>query len=351
MTQPQSPQPARYDALLIVSFGGPEKPEDVMPFLQNVTRGRPVPRERLEEVAHHYHAMGGRSPINDQVRQLISALEERLHARGIELPIYWGNRNWHPLLSDATAQLTADGRKRALAFITSAYSSYSGCRQYRENIARAREATPGAPPIDVIRRFFNHPGFLTACVDRVGAAVKALARRVASPPRLVFTAHSIPTSMAAGCSYESQLRANAEYIASRLSESGIATGGWDLVYQSRSGPPQVPWLEPDVLDHLRKLSQEGAPGVVLAPIGFLSDHMEVVYDLDVEAARLAEELSLPMERAGTAGTHPSFVEGIAQLIEERLHGTAPAGAGSLPVLSAECPADCCPPPRRPPPRS
>lgn len=337
-----------YDALLVVSFGGPERPEEVMPFLENVTRGRGIPRQRLESVAEHYHHLGGRSPINDQNRALISALRPALVNEGLKLPIYFGNRNWAPLLEDAVREMKADGVRRALAFITSAYSSYSGCRQYLGDIEQARAAVEGAPVIEPLRRFFNHPAFLDACTERVQAAWVQLGASLSpsqrAEARLVFTAHSIPLSMAATCDYEAQLRANAAVIAERL-----AHPHWDLVWQSRSGPPQVPWLTPDILDHVRALHARGTPGLVIAPIGFLSDHVEVLYDLDEEARLLCEELRLPMTRAGTVGTHPRFVETIVELVLERARGATPRAIGPLPAPPRDCAAGCCPRPPRPAP--
>jgi ferrochelatase len=335
-----------YDALLFVSFGGPERPEDVMPFLENVTRGRGIPRERLESVAEHYHHFGGKSPINEQNRALIARVSDELAARSIRLPIYFGNRNWTPLLGDAIADMKRDGVRRAPAFITSAYSSYSRCRQYLDDIERARAAVPDAPPVDALRRFFNHPGFLDASVDRVRTAADELGRQIGegarSGARIVFTAHSIPSSMARSSDYEQQLRANGALIAERLGHER-----WDLVWQSRSGPPSVPWLEPDILDHLRALHAEGVPGVVIAPIGFLCDHVEVLYDLDVEARALCSELGMPMARAATVGTHPAFVRTIVDLVLERLHGLPLQSIGPLPPCPHVCAPGCCPRPERP----
>lgn len=334
-----------YDALLFVSFGGPERPEDVLPFLENVTKGRGVPRERLLAVAEHYHHLGGKSPLNDQNRALIAALAERFEARGIRLPIYFGNRNWSPYLASAVSEMQRAGVQRALAFITSAYSSYSGCRQYLGDIETARAALPGAPAIEPLRRFFNHPGFIDACVERVGAARAELASRIGADiarARIVFTAHSIPRSMAMTSDYEKQLLSNSQLISDRLGHSR-----WDLVWQSRSGPPQVPWLEPDVLDHLRALHAEGTPGVVVAPIGFLSDHVEVLYDLDIEARELADELGLPFARAATVGTHPRFIDMIVDLVLERTEGAPVQSVGPLPAREDVCAPGCCPAPARP----
>ena len=335
-----------YDALLFVSFGGPERPEDVIPFLENVTRGRGIPRERLETVAEHYHHFGGKSPINEQNRALIARVGEELAARGVPLPIYFGNRNWTPFLADTVAEMKRDGVRRALGFITSAYSSYSGCRQYLGDIEQARAQVPDAPTVDALRRFFNHPGFIDACLDRVRAAYDELGAALGevrrAQARIVFTAHSIPISMASTSDYEKQLRANAALIAERLGH-----GEWDLVWQSRSGPPSVPWLEPDILDHLRAVHAQGVPGVVIAPIGFLSDHVEVLYDLDEEARELCRELGLPMARAATVGTHPAFVRMIADLVIERLRGLPLQSVGPLPPCPNVCAPGCCPRPERP----
>jgi ferrochelatase len=344
-----------YDSLLFVSFGGPEKPEDVMPFLENVTRGRNVPRERLLAVAEHYQHFGGKSPINEQNRALIAALEQDFRAHGIDLPIYFGNRNWMPFLPDALQQMQADGRKRALGFITSAYSSYSGCRQYLEDIERARAAVPGAPEVEALRRFFNHPAFLDACTARAEVAWRELGAELGAAragARIVFTAHSIPQSMARSCDYERQLRANGQLIAERLAQLSGERGalGWDLVWQSRSGPPEVPWLEPDILDHLRTLHAQGVTGVMIAPIGFLTDHVEVLYDLDEEARQLCGEFGMPMRRAATVGTHPRFVEMIRQLVLERLQGMPLLSVGPLPAPANVCAPGCCPRPERPAPR-
>ena len=310
-----------YDALLLVSFGGPEEPADVLPFLENVTRGRGVPRERLEEVAEHYHRFGGRSPINDRNRDLVAAVEKDLAEHGLDVPVYWGNRNWHPYLADTLARMRDDGIGRAAAFVTSAYSSYSGCRQYREDLAAASAAVgPDVPRIDRLRHYFNHPGFVAA---NVAGAVEALAT-VPAGSRLVFVTHSIPTAMAetsgpAGGAYEAQHRATAAVVASGVAAWTGARPLWDLVYCSRSGSPLVPWLEPDVNDHLETLADRGVAGVVLAPIGFVSDHMEVVYDLDTEAAGTARRLGLPLARAATAGIHPAFVAAVRELLLERDH--------------------------------
>jgi protoporphyrin/coproporphyrin ferrochelatase len=332
-----------YDALVLVSFGGPERSEDVMPFLENVTRGRNIPRERLAEVAEHYYHFGGKSPINDQNRALIAALDSELKRQDIKLPIYWGNRNWQPFLPGALRAMRADGVKNALAFVTSAYSSYSGCRQYRENLAAAQaDVGEGAPKIDKLRVFYNHPGFIEATAERVREAMGQFAGGESEQPRLVATAHSIPCSVAETSDYELQLRETARLVAERL---GLQE--WDLVFQSRSGPPSQPWLEPDILDHLRQLAEREVKNIVVSPLGFLSDHMEILYDLDAEAAELARELGMTMVRSKTVGTHPAFVRTIVQLIRERIFPDEPKLAiGRFGPNHDVCPANCCPAPQR-----
>lgn len=333
-----------YDAILLVSFGGPEKNEDVLPFLENVLRGRNVPRERMLEVAEHYYHFGGKSPINDQNRALMDALGEELETHGIRLPIYWGNRNWHPLLPDTLAQMKADGVKQALAFVTASYSSYSSCRQYRENIAAGqRFAGEGAPEVDKIRAYFNHPGFVETMLERTREAIGQLPAELRERAHVVYTAHSIPTVMASGCKYVEQLTEASRLVSERLGRTGDP-----LVFQSRSGPPTQPWLEPDILDHLRAIHAQGAKAVVIVPIGFVSDHMEVIYDLDTQARELCADLGLKMVRAGTAGTHPRFVKMIRELIEERITGATDRPAlGVLGPSHDVCPLDCCPAPSRP----
>ena len=326
----------QYDALLVVSFGGPEGMDDVMPFLENVLRGRNVPRERMLQVAHHYELFGGVSPINQQNRELIAALESELEQHGPRLPIYWGNRNWHPLLVDSIAQMASDGVRNALAFVTSAYSSYSSCRQYLQNISDAQdEVGPAAPQIEKLRAFYNHPLFIEANVDHIRAAWAEVGN--AETGQLVFTAHSIPETMAANCDYAAQLAQTGSMIAQALNIEN-----WQLVYQSRSGSPSQPWLGPDVCDHLKALRSTGLTEVVVAPIGFVSDHMEVVYDLDVEARKVADEIGMKLVRARTAGTHPAFVKMIRELMLERINNVPPRFLGShaTPPL---CPTDCCRP--------
>ncbi len=336
----------RYDALLIVSFGGPERTEDVIPFLENILRGKNVPRERMLEVAEHYYHFGGKSPINGHNRALLGALRELLAARGPQLPVYWGNRNWHPLLSDTLRQMAADGVKRALAFVTSAYSSYSGCRQYREDIARAQQAVgPGAPVVEKLRVFYNHPGFIEVMTDRVRTAFAQVPEERRAAAALVYTAHSIPVAMAQGCRYEAQLQE-----AARLVSAAVGRSDARVVYQSRSGPPAQPWLGPDICDYLRELrATEGATDVVVVPIGFLSDHLEVRYDLDTQAQQVAQEIGLRMVRAGTAGAHPRFIEMIRELVLERVEGRERAGLGADGPSHDVCPEDCCPAPQRPAP--
>jgi ferrochelatase len=360
-----------YDAFLLLSFGGPEGPDDVLPFLENVTRGRGVPRERLAEVAGHYRAYGGVSPINGQCRQLLEAAGAAFAAGGIDLPLYWGNRNWHPFIEDTVRQMRADGVTRALAFATSAYSSYSACRQYLDDIDRAVAAVgPGAPNIEKIRPYFNHPGFIEPFAAGAEEALAGLTAGVQAGARLVFTAHSVPAGMAAasgspstgtavpgaaGGRYAAELREAARLITERVRGGSLP---FDLVFQSRSGPPSVPWLEPDVNDHLAALAKgtlangeplrEGPPSaVVVVPVGFVSDHMEVVHDLDAEAAATAASLGLPFARAKAPGPTPRFAQMVRELVAERVSGTEPLALGSFgprayPAGGAEsCPFDCC----------
>jgi len=327
-----------YDALLVVSFGGPEGMADVMPFLENVLRGRNVPAERMRDVAKHYEMFDGVSPINEQNRRLIAALQEDLAVNGPRLPIYWGNRNWHPLLADTLKQMAADGIKNALAFVTSAYSSYSSCRQYLENIAEAQDHVgSSAPQIDKLRAFYNHPLFIESNVECLQAALDTIPEARRDSTQIAFTAHSIPQSMAENCQYEFQLQET-----SRLVASGANRDSWRLVYQSRSGPPTQPWLGPDILDHLKELKRSGATDVVIAPIGFVSDHMEVIYDLDYEARQLCDETGLNMARASTVGTHPLFVRMIRELVLERIDPDAPRRfLGTQGASHDVCPADSC----------
>ncbi len=326
-----------YDAVLIVSFGGPEGMDHVIPFLENVLRGRNVPAERMRAVAKHYETFGGVSPINEQNRRLVAALCEELSRHGPDLPIYWGNRNWHPFLTDSIRQMTNDGVRRVLAFVTSAYSSYSSCRQYLENIANARaHAGADAPQVEKLRAYYNHPLFIEANVENIRTAVRELPEDRRKLASLLFTAHSIPQSMADNCEYAAQLNETSRLIAEQLDHTA-----WQLVFQSRSGSPSQPWLGPDVLDTLKKLKADGVRDVVLAPIGFVSDHMEVVYDLDTEAQELCLDLGLNMKRASTAGTHPAFVKMIRELILERVDGVEPRSLGTRGPSHDVCPRDCC----------
>ena len=346
-----------YDAVVLLSFGGPDAPDEVMPFLHNVTAGRSIPPQRLAEVAEHYLARGGRSPINDLNRALLTALRSELDRRHLTTPLYWGNRNWRPYLTDALRQAHTDGARRVLVLATSAYASYSGCRQYREDVAAALLTLAGegrSLRVDKLRHYFNHPGFVTAGVDAVLAALDELgagdltARADQPSPRLVFVTHSIPSAMAAtagptGGAYVRQHEDVAAAVAARVSARVGRVLDWDLVYCSRSGAPSQPWLEPDVNDHLAALRATGCPSIVLVPIGFVSDHMEVVHDLDTEAAETARSLGMMVARAATAGTHPAFVRGLVDLMVERA-GLEPerVAVGSLPASHDVCPAGCCP---------
>jgi protoporphyrin/coproporphyrin ferrochelatase len=340
-----------YDAVLLVSFGGPERPEDVVPFLENVTRGRGIPRERLEEVGEHYLLLGGRSPINDLNRTLLEEIRADLAGHDIDVPVYWGNRNWEPYLGDTVARMKAEGVTRAACFVTSAYASYSSCRQYRENLASAvAQAGEGGPRLDRLRSYYNHPGFLEPVVDVVAEAV---GERPGA--RLVFVTHSIPASMndasgPRGGAYLAQHRTAAAYVADRVATVTGRESAHDLVFCSRSGPPHVPWLEPDVNDHLEKLAGDGARSVVLVPIGFVSDHMEVVYDLDTEALATAERLGLDAVRVPTSGTDARFVAMVRELLVERAavergERVERVAVGGDPACWDLCAAGCCPNPR------
>ena len=342
---------ADYDAILIVNFGGPEKRDDVMPFLENVLRGRNVPRERMLEVAEHYYHFGGKSPINDQVRELIAVLEPELRQHEIDLPIYWGNRNWHPLLPDVMRQMVDDGVNNCLALVLAGYSSYSSCRQYRENISAAQESTgEAAPRVDKIRVFYNHPDFIAANAERVQDAIRSLPEAAGHSFHIAYTAHSIPNSMADQCDYARQLEETARLVSESLD---IPRDRWQLVYQSRSGRPQDPWLEPDICDHIDALVADGIEHVVVSPIGFLSDHLEVMFDLDEEARQQAEKHGMSFARAGTVGTHPRFITMLRKLIEERLgRREARQAIGQFEASHDVCPVDCCPAPmRRPMPKN
>jgi protoporphyrin/coproporphyrin ferrochelatase len=329
-----------FDAVLLLSFGGPEARDDVVPFLENVTRGRGIPRERLEEVGKHYFLFGGVSPINAQCRELLAALRSELERNGPALPVYWGNRNWHPMLTATVRQMADDGIRRAVAVATSAYSSYSACRQYLDDIDTACAAVGArAPKIEKLPPFWNHPGF----IETMAVNSRAALARMDTPPaktRLVFTAHSIPTAMAATCDYEVELREASTLVAERVTPDD-ASMAWDLVFQSRSGPPTQPWLEPDVCDHLRQLREGGVEGVVVVPIGFVADHMEVKYDLDTQARAVADEIGLRMERALAVGAAPSFVAGIRELIACHVEGRTPPALGTRGPRPFPCRPGCC----------
>jgi ferrochelatase len=356
--------PGPYDALLLLSFGGPEGPDDVVPFLENVTRGRGIPRERLKEVGKHYFLFGGVSPINAQNRELLHALRKDFADNGLDLPIHWGNRNWAPYLTDTLREMTEAGYRRILVLATSAYASYSGCRQYRENLAAALAvlAAEGRelPRVDKLRHFFNHPGFIEPMVDSTLAALDRLPAEVRDGARLAFTTHSIPTAAAdtsgplaghttggAGGAYVAQHLDVAEVVADAVRAATGIDRPWRLVYQSRSGSPRIPWLEPDICDHLAAEHAAGAEAVVMVPIGFVSDHMEVVYDLDTEAVAKAAELGLPVSRAATVGADPRFAAAVRELVLERAateRGLAPfrCALGALGAGHDVCPAGCCP---------
>lgn len=327
-----------YDAVLILSFGGPEGMDDVMPFLENVLSGRSVPRERLLEVAKHYELFGGVSPINQQNRQLIAALKTELDSSGPQLPVYFGNRNWHPFLPDTLRQMRDDGIKHSLAFVTSAYSSYASCRQYLENIENARSLVgPDAPQVDKLRAFYNHPLFIEANAAQIESALAEFPEPEHAATQLVFTAHSIPESMAEVCDYKTQLKETTQLVAGSLKMDK-----WKLVFQSRSGPPTQPWLGPDVRDYLRELHGQGVTHVVLAPIGFVSEHMEIIYDLDTEARGLCDELRLNMVRAPAVGTQPAFIKMIRELILERTQpGVEKRFLGALEASKDFCAPGCC----------
>ena len=335
---PKFDRPRSYDALLVMSFGGPEGANDVIPFLENVTRGRNIPRERLEEVAYHYHHFGGVSPLNRQNRELIARLQTELKEHGPDLPVYFGNRNWHPLVSDTVRAMRDAGVRRALVFVTAGFSCYSGCRQYREDVVRAAEAVgTDAPQFDKIRVFYNHPRFIAANTENLRQTLEQIPTGRRERGQVVFTAHSIPETMARHSAYEKQLRE-----ASRLVAEATGVKKWDLVFQSRSGPPHIPWLKPDILTHLETVAQEGGRDVVIHPIGFVSDHTEVLWDLDHEAKAKAAELGMNLLRVPTAGTHPEFVKMIRELIVERTDPNPQRQTvGRFGPNHDICPMDCC----------
>ncbi|MER7049638.1 MULTISPECIES: ferrochelatase [Streptomyces] len=353
--------PSPYDALLLLSFGGPEGPDDVVPFLANVTRGRGIPEERLKEVGQHYFLFGGVSPINEQNRTLLDALREDFAEHGLDLPVHWGNRNWSPYLTDALRELTLAGHRRIAVLTTSAYASYSGCRQYRENLADSLAALTAeglSPPrVDKLRHYFNHPGFVRPMVDGVLKSLAELPAEVRSDAHLAFTTHSIPRSAADtsgpvaehgdGGAYVRQHLDVARLIADAVREETGVAHPWRLVYQSRSGAPHIPWLEPDVCDHLEELHSAGARAAVMVPIGFVSDHMEVLYDLDTEALAKAAELGLPVRRSATVGADPRFAAAVRELLLERAatergRSVERCALGSLGPSHDLCPIGCCP---------
>lgn len=339
---PRSPD---IDAFLLVSFGGPEGPDEVIPFLERVTAGRGIPKERLELVGKHYFDRGGISPINDHCRALLADLKAAFAAANIDLPLYWGNRNAPPFLDDVVAEMAADGIEHAVAFVTSAYSSYSGCRQYRENLVAAQNAIGGvAPAIGKLRVFFNHPGFIEPTGD---ALAQTLASLDPQTTHVFFTAHSIPSASAATCDYEDQIRNAAELVVERV---GAVTDGptvsWSVAWQSRSGPPSMPWLEPDISDAIRALPDD-QEHVVIVPIGFISDHMEVLQDLDTDAAAAAEALGLGFDRVSTPLGDERFTAMIVALVQEQIAGAAPVALGELGLVPTQCSATCCPAAKRP----
>lgn len=358
--------PKDYDAVLLASFGGPEGQDDVLPFLRNVTRGRGIPDERLEEVSHHYRANGGISPINEQNRQLKAALEAELAARGIELPVLWGNRNWDPYIPKTLQDAYDAGHRRLLMVTTSAYSCYSSCRQYREDIgvALTESGLDGRLEVDKVRQYFDHPGFVEPFVEGTAAGLADVQKQLAAagtpdaPVHILFATHSIPTRDAEaagrseaeprefeeGSAYVAQHLATGAKVIERVqAESGL-TAPWSLVYQSRSGAPHVPWLEPDINDAIEELAGQGVKGIVIVPLGFVSDHMEVVWDLDTEALETCRNLGLAATRVPTPGTHRKFVNGLVNLISER---TRANNIGDRPALTKlgpwydVCRPGCC----------
>ncbi|MFI7010805.1 ferrochelatase [Streptomyces sp. NPDC050145] len=356
-----TPDARPYDALLLLSFGGPEGPDDVVPFLENVTKGRGIPKERLKEVGQHYFRFGGVSPINEQNRALLDALRKDFADHGLDLPVYWGNRNWTPYLTDVLRDMATAGHRRILVLATSAYASYSGCRQYRENLADALATLEAEgrelPRVDKLRHYFNHPGFVRPMVDGVLKSLADLPDDVRDGAHIAFTTHSIPTAAADtsgtvedhrdGGAYVKQHLDVARLIADAVREETGVDHPWQLVYQSRSGSPSIPWLEPDICDHLEERHEAGAPAVVMAPIGFVSDHMEVLYDLDTEATAKAAELGLPVRRSATVGADPRFAAAVRDLVLERAASendrqVTPCALGALGPSHDLCPVGCCP---------
>ncbi|MCN9242463.1 ferrochelatase [Streptomyces sp. RY43-2] len=358
---PEARDASPYDALLLLSFGGPEGPDDVVPFLENVTRGRGIPKERLKEVGQHYFRFGGVSPINEHNRALLTALRKDFAEHGLDLPVYWGNRNWAPYLTDTLREMVNAGHRRILTLATSAYASYSGCRQYRENLADALATLEAEglelPRIDKLRHYFNHPGFVEPMAEGLVKSLADLPEEVRAAAHIAFTTHSVPHTTADtsgpveghgdGGAYLRQHLDVARVIAETVREKTGVDHPWQLVYQSRSGAPHIPWLEPDICDHLERLHDAGVPAVVMAPIGFVSDHMEVLYDLDTEATAKAGELGLPVRRSATVGDDPRFAAAVRDLILERAavergQQVTPCALGSLGPSHQVCPVGCCP---------
>jgi len=354
-----------YDAILLTSFGGPEGPEEVMPYLERVTAGRGVPRERLVEVSHHYLALGGVSPINAQNRALLAEMKKHFPQRGIDIPVYWGNRNSEPYFADVIKEMYDNGHRKVLAWVTSAYSSYSGCRQYRENLHKALTDNDllGKMTIDKVRHYFDHPGFLEPVITDLAQAVSTISAKgvVTDDIEIMFATHSIPDAMGEtsgpparrdefakpGGAYEAQHLAAAGLVIEALNEMREGdVPSWQLVYQSRSGSPEVPWLEPDVNDAIHTVHAAGKRGVIIVPIGFVSDHVEVIWDLDNEAKETADELQMEFERVATPGIDPAFVDGIADLLLERLAEGEKKALSPLGPWPDACAVGCCPNLRR-----
>ena len=332
----------RFDSLLLLSFGGPENSDDVMPFLRNVTAGRGVPDERLAVVAEQYELFGGKSPINELNQQLLSALDEELVSRGHEMATFWGNRNWHPFVTDTIADLKSLGHTSTVCLVTSAFSSYSGCRQYHEDLDRARNEVPGAPNIERVRVYWDHPDFLGTAAELLAESRDAAGLSSETP--VLHSAHSLPLSMAANCDYQQQLNEAAAIV----NELAGMRGPYEVVFQSRSGPPSVPWLTPDIDQRIHELAEQGTQELLVHPLGFVADHMEVLFDLDTQSAAAANEAGVKMVRTPTVGTHPRFVSMLVDLVEEAagLRADRPSLSKSGPRPD-KCNSQCCPAPTRP----
>tara|TARA_Y100001970_G_scaffold179517_1_gene218443 strand:- start:3599 stop:4615 length:1017 start_codon:yes stop_codon:yes gene_type:complete len=332
----------RFDSLLLLSFGGPESSDDVMPFLRNVTAGRGVPDERLTVVAEQYELFGGKSPINDLNQELLHALNEELASRGHEIATFWGNRNWNPFVADTIANLKSLGHKSAVCLVTSAFSSYSGCRQYHEDLERACGDVPDAPDIHRVRVYWDHPDFLGAAAELLAERRDAAGLSPETP--VLHSAHSLPLSMAATCDYQQQLNE----AASIVNDLAGMSGPCEVVFQSRSGPPSVPWLTPDIDQRIHELAEQGQRELLVHPLGFVADHMEVLFDLDTQSAAAANEAGIKMVRTPTVGTHPRFVSMLIDLVEEAagLRSDRPSLSKSGPQPD-KCNSQCCPSPTRP----